>query len=133
MKALTEKEFFNAPALVQFITLQLCANQPIGASLFVEAIKKHPEYFEEEIAAQQKWAAIPEDVKEGYFKELFAAQIAFDHLKPEEIKGGGLLANMKYRDLYNQWYDSVKDKIKALEKGVHDKYLAPYGIKYRAD
>jgi hypothetical protein len=49
MKDLTQKELEAAPMIVQHIYVSSMCNTGVSLSLVEEAIKKHPEYFPEEV------------------------------------------------------------------------------------
>jgi len=46
LKELTNKEFYEAPALIQLLFIMAWCKTPIGSELYLKARKEHPEYFE---------------------------------------------------------------------------------------
>jgi hypothetical protein len=131
MKApMTNKEFEEAPGLVQLIWMNSWGNIPMGVSTYLKAIADHPEYFPEEVEHQKKWDSIPQSVHDAYraewterFKELnkdsppqMGILYWFDH--PEELKE------------LRKFHDKVRPLEQKMEKELHEKYYSAYGLKY---
>ena len=49
MRELTEKEFREAPDIIQLIYISSLYGSPVGVSTYMEAKRKYPEYFENNI------------------------------------------------------------------------------------
>ena len=52
----------KAPAIIQWLYLSAMAKQPVGRSVFEDAMQKHPEYFPAELEYRRKWDLIPQSV-----------------------------------------------------------------------
>jgi hypothetical protein len=134
MKELSQSDFLNAPSIIQFIWIAGISKTFIGISTFEEAIKNHPEYFPDEIAHRQRWEAIPQDVKDNYYKE---SGMLYEEMSRDDLgKGKGLMhfvqnpgdfdANMKLHE---------KRRPEYLKKMLllHNKYFAKYGIEFNPE
>lgn len=138
------KDFNEAPRNVQYIWMMASIGQPIGVTFYNETLEKYPEYFQEEIEYQEKWKAIPKEVKDAYHKELYnwgdqkitPGKGLFELMKeaePQVIKPLALedipsaLEAMREREERRK---SEEKKEKQRRKELFDKYFSEYGIKY---
>lgn len=68
-KGLTAEQYFkDVPNIVIYIKGMAQMGHPIGYETLEKAINEYPEYFPEEVEHRRKWNAIPEEVKDKYFK-----------------------------------------------------------------
>ncbi len=125
-----KKKFDNAPHLVKFIQMAAMSGTPIGASLYDEAIEKHPEYFPKEVELKRKWESIPENIMLCYKKECeFAHEEAYKGL-PENK---GLVYWVNNKEEFTRFYTLLgecSEKHKELLRQINEKYLKPYGIPF---
>lgn len=134
MKELTTEEFSEAPNRVQYI--HMCAHQniPIGMSILDEAIDKYPEYFPDEVEHIRKWAAVPEELKDEYFKKC--AEIHREvFADAPQCPNKGLLHMIRDPEGQKEmkaWEESNKIRFPKKEKlkdQLYDKMFGKYGLK----
>ena len=130
MKKLTYQELQKAPTIIQYIYMASVSKIPIGASTVDEAIKKHPEYFPDEVEHRRKWDLIPEEVHQAYNKEMSEMMDKIYEDMPEQK---GMFAWSKDPEGYKEWEDKFyecREKEKPLSKHIHEKYYSKYGIEW---
>ena len=131
MNKLSYKEFEDAPEIVKYLHIAAFYKIPVGSSLYEDAMEKHPEYFSEEIERKKKWEAIPQDVRDAYFKELCKTEDeVFDKLP---YAGMGILfyaQHPKEADAHSKSWEKANKELNPIRRKIHDKYFAKYGIKY---
>jgi len=128
MKKLTYEELLKAPPKVAFLYTMAMLNQPVGVSVFEEAIAEHPEYFPDEVEHRRKWSLIPQHVHDEYHKELttLGAEIYKD-MPPSK----GFLEWVNDPSGYKKWstlFKIYREKEKVLEAELHKKYYSKYGV-----
>ena len=130
MKWLTDKQFLEAPARVQFIYTMAMAKQPVGSKMIKDAIKESPEYFPDELEHRRKWALIPQQVHDDYWKER-------EILRAEMYKGmppsKGILGWIKDPKGYEEWskkYDECRKAEEPLAAALHKRFYGQYGIEW---
>lgn len=133
MKNLSKKEFEEAPKIIHHIYCMSAIGVPVGASIYEEAIEKHPEYFPKEVEAERKWKSVPQDVKDSYFKELNDSRELIMKDLPHNNEGIEYWVNnpkeWKEREAkYDELFPLVVEK----EKELHKKHFSKYGIKMTA-
>lgn len=68
-KGLTSEQYFkDIPNKVLFIKMMGSIGQGVSYQMLDEAINEYPEHFPEEVEYRRKWASIPEEIKDKYFK-----------------------------------------------------------------
>jgi len=131
MKNLTHKELKDAPSEVQYLYMCSVMNHPIGSSIYEETIKKHPEYFPDEIEHRKKWEAIPKEVHDAYWKEYW--KIDKEIYKDVPHRGKGILfyaQNPKEYAEYKEAFDAARKKALPLHEALHRKFYSKYGIEW---
>ena len=68
MKNLTTEEFDKAPPLVQFLHVAAISKIEVRNSIIKNAMVEYPEYFEDNIEREKKWASVPKDVRDAFIK-----------------------------------------------------------------
>ncbi len=128
------EELEAAPAIIQHIYMCRINRIPFGLSTYQEAMRSHPEYFEEEIERINILETIPQEVKDAYNEEL--DRLRNELIKPE-IPRKGILYWAEHpdecRDIErqrDQAYEEQKDALEKIKRDLHDKYLKPYGLQY---
>lgn len=99
----------------------------IGVSLYNEILEKHPEWFPEETEFRRKWGAIPQQIKDAYFKEVSE----INHYGGHEYSGRGLTWYMEHPQEYaeyDKWLSLKIEESVKKEKKLHDKYFKEYGL-----
>jgi hypothetical protein len=130
----TPEEFAQAPGIIQHVYVCAINGIPMGASTYREAMEKHPEYFEDEIAHNKIWNTIPDSVKDQYYEEL-------DRATSEIIKSE--TPKKEVFDLTNPFEEAVRimeererlsaEQNKMFEnkkRELHQKYFGSYGLSY---
>lgn len=130
MKRLTHKEFLEAPSRVQFIYTMSMVNQPISTSMLDDAISEHPEYFPDEVEHRSKWALIPQEVHDEYWKERekLRAEI-YKEMPPSK----GILDWINDPKGYKEFsiaYEKCRNAEKLLASALHKKFYGQYGIEW---
>lgn len=122
---LLNKSLEEVPHLVAFIFLAAASKIPIGHALYEQALKDHPEYFEEELEYRRKWEAIPESVHEQYQK-------AIDALPKEEMpESKGMVYWSRNPQEYQEWVKVTAPIFKRQERrerNLFNFFYGPYGI-----
>jgi hypothetical protein len=127
MKGLTPEEFENAPTTVQYIFLAAVSNIPIGDTILNKAIEEHPEYFQEEIEARNKWAKIPQEVHDAYHAELLELQ---DKYLPVSKGISHWMHNIEEYKEWNKKYDEAREAMIPEERELYNKHYSKYGYDY---
>ncbi len=130
MKDLTQKELFEAPELIQRIYFRGLTKEPISSDWLNEAIENHPEYFQEEIEASEKWAVIPQSVHDEYWRERREIE---DEIMKHVPPSKGIMWSLQNPDEYAEWYKAWKDaddKMEPIRERLHKKFYSKYGIKW---
>lgn len=131
MKKLTEKELQEAPNDVQYVYMCSIINHPIGINTYQEAVKKHPEYFPEEVEYNKKWNLIPQEVHDSYWKEyLELDKEIMKNVPPSK----GIFGWAKDPEGLNEWektYYEAEEKGRPLRKELHQKHYSKYGIDFQ--
>ncbi len=127
MKNLTTEQFKKAPAIVQNIYIAGFAKQFVSVKTMNEAIEQHPEYFPDEVEHRRKWALIPPEVHDSYWKEYSAIEEEFFNNAPS---GKGLMQQMKASPNWRKAWEGAREKTKQLRKDLHQKYYSEYGIEW---
>lgn len=138
------KDSHEAPRDVQYIRMMASIGQPIGITFYKEALEKYPEYFQEEIAYNQRWEEIPREVKDAYHNELYncggkeitPAMGLFELMEEAETR---VIKPLAFEDipatLESMWesrqrQESQEKERKQRKKELFDKYFSKYGLKY---
>lgn len=138
MKNLTEKEFMEAPAIVQYVYTAAMFETPIGVSIYTEAVEKHPEYFDDVLEHRAKWDAIPQevhDVMRAELKELMLERYPDSEGSPL-VTSKGIAYWLDHPKEYEVFSSIIEDRHKVfteLEIQMYRKHYSPYGIKHPYD
>jgi len=130
MKDLTYKELLEAPARVQFIYTMAMAKQPVGSQIIEDAIKESPEYFPDELEHRRKWALIPQQVHDDYWKER---EILRAEMYKEMPPSKGILGWIDDPKGYEEWniaYEKCSKAEKPFAAALHKKFYGQYGIEW---
>jgi len=130
MKDLTEKEFFEAPSKVQYIYMMGMMKQPIGSSIYEDAIKEHPEYFPDEVEHRRKWDAIPQEVHDKYSEEYWKLD---EEVMKDVPPSKGIIGWIDDQEGYSEWnkkWTEANEKAKPLREALHKKFYSEYGIEW---
>jgi hypothetical protein len=130
MKDLTGKEFFEAPIIVQYIYIMAMNKQPIGSYIYEDCIKKHPEYFLEEIEHRRKWNAIPQEVHDKYWEEYWELE---KQIMKDVLPSKGVFGGINGQDGYEEWnkkWTEANEKGKPFRELLHKKFYSKYGIEW---
>ena len=113
----------------------------VSADRYEYMINTYPEWFKEEVDYREKWALVPEEVKDNYNNEYWDTntRIRDEEFKsfktPEGFNGCGI---MTWIELYeDEYHDAMKrdsivtERMKEVSKKLHNKYYKKYGIKYK--
>jgi len=130
MKDLTTKEFFEAPSRVQYIYTMGMMKQPIGSSLYNEAIEEHPEYFPDVIEHRKKWAVIPQKTHDDYWEEYWALDKEIMKDVPDSKGIVYWASNPSDYVEWNKKYTKAKEQGKPLYQELHKKFYSKYGIEW---
>jgi hypothetical protein len=130
MKKLTREEFLEAPTKVQFLYLMSMLNTPVGAKSFEDAIKESPEYFPDELEHRRKWALIPQQVHDDYWKErdVLHKEI-FNDMPPSK----GIVYWVENPQDYTEWillYKNLRQIEEPLAEAIHKNHYNQYGIEW---
>lgn len=128
MKDLTTKEFFEAPSRVQYIYIMGIMKQPIGSSLYNEAIEEHPEYFPDVIEYRKKWVVIPQKAHNDYWEEYWVLDKEVMKNVPDSKGIVHWASNPSDYVEWNKEYTKAKEKGKPLYQELHKKFYSKYGI-----
>ncbi len=134
MKNLTTNEFFEAPALVQWIYTCAINNAPIGSSTHEEAIEKHPEYFLEEVEHRRKWASVPEELKEKYYTKHRQIEKDYEARGPK-MPNKGILhmindsEGQRELEAWRKYRDSIYPAMKKKQDALYNKMFKKYGLR----
>jgi hypothetical protein len=130
MKDLTIEELEKAPFEIQYLYIMGISNQSVGITIFEEAIEKYPEYFPDEVEYRKKWALIPQEIHDAYWKEYWKLdKEIYKDIPPSK----GLMYLINNTDEAKEWkkkWNSANKKAEPLKKKLHKKYYSKYGIKY---
>ncbi len=130
MKNLTYKEFLDAPAKIQFLYKMGIAKHPVGRKILEDAIKENPEYFPDEIEHRRKWALIPQQVHDDYWKEM---EILKTEMYKDMPESKGILGWIDDPKGYEEWsakWSECYEKEQPLAKALHQKFYGRYGIQW---
>lgn len=131
MKDLSNKEFEDAPAKVKYIYMCAFMKQPIGSSIYEDAIKEHPEYFPDEVEHRKKWEAIPKEVHDAYFEEYHKIDEELFSDIPHKGKGIMFFANNPEADKeFSRAWEAANKKALPLLEALHRKFYSKYGIEW---
>lgn len=119
------------PSIVQYLIAANFLNQGVGLWALEKGIAECPEFFVDLIEARRKWALVPEEVKDAYYKDLSHRE----HELYAECKGGGgglftWLNQTPESITFDECLRSKGEQRKKIAREVHDKYLAAYGIDF---
>lgn len=123
------------PGIILYL---LCANymgSAVSLSMYNKAKEEYPEYFVEELEHERKWALVPDEIKEAHSNECANAtiQIYQECYDLNDRKGSGFLYWISHPEemgAFSNCLASKREEITAMEKAMHEKYLAAYGIKF---
>lgn len=125
------KYFERLHRSTQYALVAKYSGTPISGDIYDEAIKNNPECFPEEVEHMKKWAGVPQEVKDKYFKETREVDDAFYNGAPHSQMGLVWYSQhpeeCKERDAY---LNANRESYRANLRRVHDKYLKEYGIKF---
>ena len=116
----------NIPPLVAHIWGLAYVQIPVGADMYEQAIKDHPEYFAREIEHRKKYNAIPQEVHDAYFKEI---SLVHDEIY-KDLPGKGLMNWINRTEEEHKIWNEAYEKYESLEKKIHQKHYSKYGIKW---
>ena len=130
MKDLTYKELLESPARVQFLYTMAMAKQPVSSQMIEDAIKESPEYFPDELENRRKWALIPQQVHDDYWKErkILRAEM-YKEIPPSK----GILRWINDPKGYEEWsitYEKCSKAEKPFAAALHKKFYGQYGIEW---
>ncbi len=98
-----------------------------GSAQMNRMIEKYPEWFPEEVEHRRKWALVPEEVKDAHVKEWMVAY----NEATGAIPAGGIMAHImdsEYSRNWHQKYSEAMEKLKPIEKAIHEKHYGKYGL-----
>ena len=130
MKDLTYKELLEAPAKVQLLYTMAMAKQPVGMKMLEDAIADHPEYFPDELEHRRKWALIPQQVHDDFWKER---EILRTEMYKEMPPSKGILGWINDPKGYEEWniaYEKCRKAEEPLAAALHKKFYGQYGIEW---
>ena len=131
MKDLSYSELVNAPSIIQYIYIASVQNQPIGMSIYEEAMKSYPQFFKEELELRRRWDAVPEHIKEQYFDAMAKMYKTFDEKTPFHGKGIMFFANNPDKFSQQMFYVESQRPLKIDEgKKIHNQFLSSFGIQF---
>ena len=123
---MNQEEYDKAPHLVKMIWLCRSYGTPIGASVFKEAVTRHPEYFPEEAENISRYEAIPMEVHEAYWKDYYLIQ---EETHKDVPPGKGILGWINDMEGYKEFKiksDQAREKAKPLHEANHIKHYSKY-------
>jgi len=130
MKNLTIKQLQEAPSIVQYLYIAGVTKQSVGSKIIDEGIEKYPEYFPDEVEYRRKWALVPQEVHDNYWKEYWDIEKElFKDVPPNE----GLMAMCNNTEKYQTWnkmWNIANEKAKPLRKKLHEKFYSKYEIEW---
>lgn len=130
MKYLTYKELLEAPAKVQFLYTMAMAKHLVSSQMIEDAIKESPEYFHNELEHRRKWALIPQQVHDDYWKER---GVLSTEMYKEMSPSKGVLEWIDEPKAYEEWniaYEKCSKAEKPLLAALHKKFYGKYGIEW---
>jgi len=128
MRDLTYDELIKAPTVVQYIYMNSLQKIPIGYRTLNEGIENYPEYFPDEVEHRKKWKVVPQNVHDAYWKER---EEIYNKVMKDVPKGYGLLwhiENPQESEIVQSEQSKAFEKLKPLEKSLHEKYYGKYGL-----
>jgi len=131
MKDLSYSELVNAPSIIQYIYIASVQNQPIGMSIYEEAMKSYPQFFKEELEIRRRWDAVPPHIKEQYFDAM--AKMYEKYARETPFYGKGIMFFANNPDKFSEQIAYVEaqrqNKINAGKK-IHQQFLSSFGIQF---
>ena len=122
------EEIQQAPSLIQFLWINSMGDFPIGLSAYQKAMREHPEYFPDEIARQERWDKVPQEVHDAYWKEFWQMS---NELHKDSTPNKGMIYWCDHPEEYEKWkkdWDKIRPIEEQKEKELHKKYYEPYGV-----
>lgn len=121
------------PGIIMYLMAASYMKQPVGSWAYKKAKEEHPEYFVEELEQERKWNLVPEEVKNAYSSEISSVTAEIYKECSVAAGGGGILYWLDHpfeMAEFDKCIRSKRSEVERVEKEIHDKYLAAYGIEY---
>lgn len=120
MKNLTTEEFDKAPKVIQFLHISAISKIEVRNSIIKNAMVEYPEYFEDNIEREKKWASVPKEVRDAFIIELWSAR--------NQIFDGFFMPGIHDYGFNHIEFAKRSKKLEEIEKELYKKYYGPYGL-----
>ena len=94
------------------------------------AIKESPEYFPDEIEHRRKWALIPQQVHDDYWKEREILRTKVYKEMPPSKGILGWIDDPKGLEAWHAKWKECRENEKPLAAALHKKFYGQYGVEW---